>query len=110
MATRRTLEPSPGKRTLAAPAQVGVVQRRAGEAATQDVHAAASRGIASPATTLPYLHEIQASFGAHHDVASIQAHVGAGATAAASAMGASAYATGNHTVFAGFPDLRTAAH
>jgi hypothetical protein len=86
------------------------VQRRDGETATDDVHAAAARGIESPATTLPFADQIQASFGPHHDITSIQAHVSGAATAAAAAMGASAYATGNHTVFAGAPDLHTAAH
>lgn len=72
-----------------------------------DVHAAAARGIASPATALPHADRIQASFGADHDVGQIQAHVG-GDTAAA--MGATAYASGHHAVFDRAPDLHTAAH
>jgi len=74
------------------------------------VHDAAARGIAGPATSLPFADQIQASFGTRHDVSSIQAHVGGPATEATTAMGASAYATGNHAVFAGAPDLHTAAH
>jgi hypothetical protein len=59
---------------------------------------------------LPFADRIQASFGPGHDVGSIQAHVGGAATEATSAMGATAYATGNHTVFSGAPDLHTVAH
>lgn len=87
------------------------VQRRGGDDATPaDVHAAAGRGLEGPATTLPFLDQIQASFGAEHGVSGVQAHVGGAATEAAAAMGASAYATGNHVAFAGAPDLHTAAH
>lgn len=88
----------------------GVVQRRASGSASEDIHAAAARGIASPATSLPFADQIQASFGPRHDVASVQAHIGGAATDATSAMAASAYATGNHVVFASSPDLHTAAH
>jgi hypothetical protein len=87
-----------------------VVQRRASGAEGEQVHDAAARGIAGPATSLPFADQIQASFGTRHDVSSIQAHVGGPATEATTAMGASAYATGNHAVFAGAPDLHTAAH
>jgi hypothetical protein len=51
---------------------------------------------------LPYLAEIQQSFG-RHDVSDIQAYTGPAATEAAHAMGAS-------VAFAGEPDLPTAAH
>jgi hypothetical protein len=83
------------------------VQRRAAGPAPDDVHAAAARGIAGPSTALPYAEQIQAAFGHRHDVSQIQAHVG-GDTAAA--MGATAYASGNHVVFDRTPDLHTAAH
>ncbi len=52
---------------------------------------------------------IQRSFGAH-DLSAIQAHVGGPAAAASAAMGAEAYATGQHVAFARSPDLHTAAH
>lgn len=71
-----------------------------------DVHAIAAEGIATPSTTLPHAERIQAAFGAH-DISGIQAHVGGGA---ASAIGATAYATGSHVVFDRAPDLHTAAH
>jgi hypothetical protein len=74
---------------------------------TEPVHDAAARGIASPTTALPHATQIQASFGARHDVSKIQAHVGGDA---AGAMGATAFASGDHVVFDRSPDLHTAAH
>ena len=58
---------------------------------------------------MPHLAAIQQSFGSH-DVSSIQAHTGSAAVQANEAMGAEAYATGNHVAFKGTPDLHTAAH
>ncbi len=52
---------------------------------------------------------IQRAFG-RHDVAGIVAHADAPAAAGARAMGARAFATGNHVAFDGAPDLHTAAH
>lgn len=101
---------APGKRTLTEALSAAVVQRRAAGPAPEQVHAAAARGIDTPATALPFADRIQASFGPRHDVSSIQAHVGGAATDATSAMGASAYATGSHVVFGESPDLHTAAH
>jgi hypothetical protein len=110
-----------GKRTLtealepAAPAPLAgiAVQRHvasAGPATDPDlVHAAAARGTSLPATALPHQSRIQALFG-RHDVSGIQAHVGAEASAGARAMGAAAFATGNHVAFDGAPSLHTAAH
>lgn len=69
----------------------------------------AEAGLAQPASTLPHADRIQASFG-RHDVSGIQAHVGGAATAASAAMGAEAYATGDHVGFRDSPDLHTAAH
>ena len=66
------------------------------------VHRAAVHGIQGPVSPLPHLQTIQASFG-RHDVSQISAHMGARATEAAAAMGAQAYATGNHVAFK--PDL-----
>jgi hypothetical protein len=86
------------------------IQRTGEQAAPEsldDVRAAAARGIGSPTTALPYAEQIQASFGPDHDVSKIQAHVGGNS---AEAMGATAFATGNHVVFDKPPDLHTAAH
>lgn len=76
---------------------------------TGPLHEAASRGTSGSVEALPYLDEIQRSFG-RHDVRHVQAYTGQAATEAAQAMGAKAYATGEHVAFAGTPSLHTAAH
>ncbi len=86
------------------------VQRRGDGGGATDVHAAAAHGLSAPATSLPFLDQIQRSFGADHDVSGVQAHVGGAAAEASAAMGAEAYATGDHVAFARSPDLHTAAH
>lgn len=86
------------------------VQLQGNGASAEQVHAAAARGLEATSGALPFAAEIQASFGPDHDVSMIQAHQGAAASEASAAMGASAYATGNHVVFGGAPDLHTAAH
>lgn len=79
------------------------------EPSDEAIRSAAAEGIRTPATTLPHLDRIQASFG-RHSVAHIQAHVGPEAARASRAMNALAYASGNHVVFGATPDLRIAAH
>jgi hypothetical protein len=74
-----------------------------------DVHAAAAQGISGSSGTLPHGDTIQRLFG-RHDVSNIQAHTDVSAASGAQAMGAQAFATGNHVAFAGTPDLHTAAH
>lgn len=91
-------------------ARDSVIQRRelgGGLPEADVVHAAAARGVASPTTAMPHADRIQASFGGAHDVSQIEAHVGGDSAAA---MGAAAFATGNHVVFDKPPDLHTAAH
>ena len=111
----RSRRPVPGKRTLSEALEpaVQLVQRRVRAAAPEAdpgrIQAAAQRGIAGPAERLPHLDRIQRLFG-RHDVGAVQAHLGEGAAAASDAMGAAAYATGNHIAFGGAPDLHTAAH
>ena len=78
-------------------------------AAAPDVHAAAAQGISGPAGQLPHLERIQKSFG-KHDVSHVQAHTGSEAKAGSQAMGAEAFATGDHVAFAGAPSLHIAAH
>ncbi|MEM9493809.1 MAG: DUF4157 domain-containing protein, partial [Myxococcota bacterium] len=73
------------------------------------VHDVAQSGVLGSGGSLPYLDQIQASFGAH-DISGVRAHTGGAASAASSALGARAYATGNDIAFAGTPDLHTAAH
>ena len=84
------------------------VQRKGGEDTAQ-VHEAAASGIASGGGALPHGDKIQAAFGAH-DISNVQAHTGSAAASASAAMGAEAYATGNHVAFGGSPDLHTVAH
>jgi hypothetical protein len=103
---------SPGKRTLVEQAYADVQRRAGAGAGAQDeaaVHASAARGLATPASSLPHADQIQRSFG-HHDVSSIQAHVGGDAAASAGEMGADAYAAGDHVVLGKATDLGTVAH
>ena len=80
------------------------VQRRGGGG--RSVHEVAAAGVRSGGGALPHLGAIQQSFG-RHDVSGVQAH---SAPAENRAMGADAYAMGNHVAFGGSPDLHTAAH
>ncbi|PJB41382.1 MAG: hypothetical protein CO108_13220 [Deltaproteobacteria bacterium CG_4_9_14_3_um_filter_63_12] len=73
------------------------------------VEAVAKRGVAGGGSALPHLDKIQASFGAH-DVSQARAHVGGEAAQAGQALGAKAFAIGNHVAFNAAPDLHTAAH
>jgi uncharacterized protein DUF4157 len=106
----------PGKLTLTSqlPPVEAAIQRRATGAAvvrgdTDEVHAAAAHGTSGAAGPLPHFEQIQRAFG-HHDVSQVQAHVNGTAAEGASAMGAQAFATGQHVAFATPPDLHTAAH
>lgn len=86
------------------------VQRHGGGEDTGNVHAAAEQGIASGGGKLPHGDAIQSAFGSH-DISAVQAHQGAAAVQATSAMGASAYASGNHVALGqGAGDLHTVAH
>jgi hypothetical protein len=100
---------SPGKHTLTE--ALPMIQAKAGGTSPDGagVHAAASEGISGPGGALPHLDRIQRSFG-RHDVSGIQAHQDDRAAAGAQAMGAEAFATGNHVAFGGAPSLHTAAH
>lgn len=63
----------------------------------------------TPASPLPFKDRIQASFGAH-DLDGIKSHQGPIATTSARALGATAFAVGEHAVFARSPSLYEAAH
>ena len=100
----------PGKRTLIEElAQQSPVQKRAAGPDTPAVHEAAAKGISGGAGPLPHGVTIQELFG-RHNVGNIQAHTDGAAAAGARAMGAEAFATGDHVAFAGTPSLHTAAH
>jgi Domain of unknown function (DUF4157) len=99
------------KRVLPLPDWAGgaaSVQAR-GQLVDDDVAETARRGVADAGAALPHLEAIQASFG-HHDLRGVRAQVGGPAAAAAQAIGAEAYATGERVAFASAPDLHTAAH
>jgi hypothetical protein len=88
------------------------LQRKAADTASSEgglVQQAAEEGIAGAGGPLPHLAAIQRSFG-RHDVSGVEGHVGGRAETGSRAMGAEAYASGNHVAFAGAPDLHTAAH
>jgi hypothetical protein len=109
----RSQQPTPGKQTLVEQVFAPVVQQRMadnhGSSDETTVHAAAQRGVATPASRLPFSDTIQRAFG-RHDVSSIQAHTGPEAAASSQAMGADAYATDNHVVMGRSADLHTVAH
>lgn len=79
------------------------------EPSDETIRSAAAEGVRTPAMMLPFLDRIQASFG-RHSIGHIKAHVGLEAAQASRAMNALAFASGDHVVFGGMPDLRTAAH
>jgi hypothetical protein len=84
------------------------VSQRRGEPPTE-VNAAADEGLAGAGGQLPHLEKIQQAFG-RHDVRGVQAHTDEAAARGAGAMGAEAFAAGDHVAFAGAPSLHTAAH
>ncbi len=75
----------------------------------QGVHSAAADGVAGAGQSLPFLGQIQASFG-RHDVSGIQAHKSRAASQACETIGAEAYATNGSVAFGKEPTLHTAAH
>jgi hypothetical protein len=72
-------------------------------------HEAAAHGTRGPSGALPFIEEIQKSFGGH-DVSHVKAHTDSQAAAGARAMGAEAFTTGEHVAFAEAPSLHLAAH
>jgi len=89
----------------------GRVQRKAvgAEPDAAAVHASAQRGIATSMSPLPHHGTIQRAFG-RHDISGIRAHSGPEASASSAAMGATAYAMGDHVVLGAGSDLHTVAH
>jgi|GEM_PF-3335870 len=87
------------------------VQMLAPEAPSgRDVHAAAAEGISGGGGALPHKEKIQQSVGGY-DISNVQAHTDGAAAGGAAAMGADAYATGNHVVLGkGGDTLHTVAH
>jgi hypothetical protein len=88
----------------------GAVQEAAAAEDPARIHEAAAAGTSGSSGPLPFLDQIQKSFG-RHDVSRVQAHRDSAAAEGAEAMGAEAFASGDHVAFAsGFSSLRTAAH
>lgn len=69
------------------------------------VQAIAAQGASGAGSDMPYLDQIQASFG-EYDVSGVRAHTDGKATGG---IGANAYATGGDVVFGSNPSLKTAA-
>jgi hypothetical protein len=90
-------------------ARAAAVQRRGRDSSDADtIHAAAARGVATQAAPLPHRDALEAGFG--QDLSGVTAHVGGDAAATADAMGAEAYAAGDHVVLPEAPSLHTTAH
>ena len=86
------------------------VQRRADGPAQEeaDVHAQAAAGVATPSQEVPFRGKLESAFGL--DLGFVKAHVGGAAGESAAAIGAEAYATGDHVVTGADPSLHTVAH
>jgi hypothetical protein len=106
-------EALPAASAAPAPAEPMAIQAKSGGSAsrseTEQIHEAAARGTSGPSGALPYLDQIQKSFG-RHDLSHVKAHTDSQAAAGSQAMGAEAFTTGEHVAFAGTPSLHTAAH
>lgn len=105
---------SPGKRTLTEALSVQLSASTSGTASTNRtdtnaVQEAAAQGVSGGGSALPHGETIQRLFG-RHDISGVEAHVGGTAATSSAAIGADAYATGNHVAFASAPSLHTAAH
>lgn len=90
----------------------GAAGGRGAERATDSaaVHEVADRGMSGTAGTLPHMGSIQRLFGPSHDLSGIRSYVGGPAAAAATEIGAQAYARGDQVAFSAPPSLHTAAH
>lgn len=113
---------TPGKRTLTSSLDVqrlaapgGGQPLRVDDSASApgtagDVQRLAEGGVTGAGGPLPHRHTIQGLFG-RHDVTQVAAHTDERARDASTAIGAEAYATGDHVAFASAsPSLHTAAH
>lgn len=86
------------------------VQRKgAGRPGRVNVQRVARRGFRGGGQPLPYLTQLQRSFG-KHDLSGVRAYVGGSAVVANMRLKARAYAMGENVAFAQTPDLHTVAH
>lgn len=72
--------------------------------------AVAAHGIQGSGAELPYRAQLEAAFGAGHDLSHVQAHIGGAADEAGASLQAAAFATGHHLAFRNTPSLHLAAH
>jgi len=87
------------------------LQRSASAAAAPSpdaIHDAAAAGTATPTGELPHRADLEAAFG--RDLSDVEAHTGPDAQQSAAAMGAEAYATGDHVVAPADASLFLVAH
>ena len=75
------------------------VQAAGGAIAGGGIPSVATAGFSGSSAPLPYRDVIQSSFG-KHDISGVQAHTGPEARAATSAMGTTAFASGNNVALA----------
>jgi hypothetical protein len=78
------------------------------EPSTEQIHETATAGVATPVQELPHRAALEASFGS--ELSDVHAHVGGDAEHSAQAIGAEAYASGDHVVLPSSPSLHTVAH
>jgi hypothetical protein len=74
-----------------------------------EIHSLAAQAMSGPGHPLPFLKDIQRSFG-HHNVGHFRAHTGKRATQLTQAAGAKGMAQGSRMALAGTPDRHTVAH
>ena len=84
-------------------------ERRPDSPRPEELHAVAADATRGGGAPLPYADAIQRAFG-RHSIGHVQAHSGAAAESGAEALGAEAFAFGDHVAFGGAPSLHTAAH
>jgi hypothetical protein len=111
-AAAQCLSVDQGRDTAAAVMQLMIDATALGtttDAQQQEPTVIANRGIQGTGQRLPFHDEIQRAFGPH-DLSGVHAHVGGAAADASHALGAHAYAHGEHVAFASEPSLFVAAH
>lgn len=74
------------------------------------VHEIARRGVEGAGARLPFLDQIQRSFGPEHDLSGVRVGIGGEAARTNRALDAGAYATGERIAFSEAPTLCQAAH
>jgi hypothetical protein len=105
---KRRLVDGGGERRRAEPGKATLTEQLPASSPAA-LHRAAAAGVAGSGQSLPHLDAIQRAFG-RHDVTGVRAHADESARAATAAVGAEAYAMGDHVAFGEEPSLHVAAH